>query len=144
MADYWLLRRGKIDVPSLYLAKQGRYWYTAGINWRALVTLLCTVTPTLPGLANAINPSLTISQGAKNLYSITWLFSFVSTCVLYTAISKIFPDGESYVPEAIYGHDENGEVDYDHTAGRGSPREEEGDHKEGDMEKMASVGVHQV
>lgn len=39
IADYWLLRRGRLDLPDLY-RPGGGYWYVAGWNWRALVAFL--------------------------------------------------------------------------------------------------------
>jgi NCS1 family nucleobase:cation symporter-1 len=39
IADYWILRRGKLDLTDLYRAG-GRYWYDGGWNWRAVVAFL--------------------------------------------------------------------------------------------------------
>ncbi|MEU6119659.1 NCS1 family nucleobase:cation symporter-1 [Streptomyces sp. NPDC047117] len=36
IADYWIIRRTVLDLAGLY-RPGGRYWYTAGWNWRALV-----------------------------------------------------------------------------------------------------------
>ncbi|MGV9878855.1 NCS1 family nucleobase:cation symporter-1 [Streptomyces sp. NPDC003006] len=36
IADYWIVRRTVLDLPDLY-RPHGRYWYTAGWNWRALL-----------------------------------------------------------------------------------------------------------
>jgi NCS1 family nucleobase:cation symporter-1 len=36
--DYYIVQRGKIDLKSLYTAERnGNYWYTYGVNWRAMV-----------------------------------------------------------------------------------------------------------
>ncbi|MEU6480023.1 NCS1 family nucleobase:cation symporter-1 [Streptomyces sp. NPDC047017] len=35
IADYWVLRRARLDLVDLYRAG-GRYWYTGGWNWRAV------------------------------------------------------------------------------------------------------------
>jgi NCS1 family nucleobase:cation symporter-1 len=35
IADYWLLRRTKLDLADLYRPGSGRYWYQGGWNWRA-------------------------------------------------------------------------------------------------------------
>ena len=36
-ADYWILRRGAIDLPQLFVAGRGsRYWYRGGVNWIAM------------------------------------------------------------------------------------------------------------
>jgi NCS1 family nucleobase:cation symporter-1 len=39
IADYWILRRGKLDLTDLYRTG-GRYWYNAGWNWRAVVAFV--------------------------------------------------------------------------------------------------------
>ncbi|MCX4671252.1 NCS1 family nucleobase:cation symporter-1 [Streptomyces sp. NBC_01381] len=36
IADYWIIRRTVLDLADLY-RPHGRYWYTAGWNWRALL-----------------------------------------------------------------------------------------------------------
>lgn len=102
-ADYWLVKRRNIDVPALY-DPQGRYRYWHGINWQALVAFILAVGPNLPGLAYSINPRGThISQGAINLYTFDWLYGFVSSIVIYTALHYIFPWKDSLVPQTIMG-----------------------------------------
>lgn len=106
VADYWIVRRGRVDVPSLYMGKQGRYYYTAGINWRALVALVVPIAPTLPGLAASVSPTtVTISDGLQNLFSVCWLFGFTVSVALYSGLSIAFPDGESHVERAILADD---------------------------------------
>ena len=40
MADYWILRRAKINVPDLYRAHpEGTYFFIRGVNFRAIVAL---------------------------------------------------------------------------------------------------------
>lgn len=93
IADYYLVKRGRLDIPELY-DPHGKYRYVGGVNWRAAVAMLVssksatrqledaatdsldTVPPTLPGLAKAITPSLSVSLGAQHLYSIAWLYGF--------------------------------------------------------------------
>ncbi|KAK3325136.1 putative uracil permease [Apodospora peruviana] len=57
IADYYIVKRGHTDIPALY-QPHGRYQYTYGINWRAPVALVLSATPQLPGLINAVNPSI--------------------------------------------------------------------------------------
>jgi len=41
MADYWLLRRGKVNVPELYTEHPaGAYFYKRGVNPRAIIALV--------------------------------------------------------------------------------------------------------
>jgi NCS1 family nucleobase:cation symporter-1 len=63
MTDFWLIRRTKLHIPMLYRS-DGIYRYTAGVNWRALATLLAVVPLNLPGLINAINPKVYVGHYA--------------------------------------------------------------------------------
>ncbi|GJJ10464.1 hypothetical protein Clacol_004690 [Clathrus columnatus] len=92
-SDYWILHRCKVDVPSMY-QPHGRYWYTYGINWRALVAMLLTVPPMLPGLAQAITPSV-LAGGTAHLYVSVLLYrDFLpyKDLVICTGVSKQLRD----------------------------------------------------
>jgi nucleobase:cation symporter-1, NCS1 family len=103
-SDFWLVKDQNVDVPALY-NPDGRYRYVAGINWRAAVAFLFATCPNLPGLAYSINPATVISDGAKNLYTFDWLYGFVTSIVLYTTLSKLFPAKETLIDSTIYGHE---------------------------------------
>lgn len=82
--DYWLVKKRNIDVPSLY-RRHARYRYDYGVNWRAVVALLSSLVPNLPGLASAVNTSLKLSPGIAHVVSLlpkhgkTSLLTFRST-----------------------------------------------------------------
>lgn len=104
-SDYWLVKKQHIDVPALY-NPHGRYRYHAsGINWRAMVAFLCAVVPNLPGLAHSINANSVIGTGLTHLYTFDWLYGFVSSIVVYTATSLIFPAKNALVSSTVYGFD---------------------------------------
>jgi NCS1 family nucleobase:cation symporter-1 len=103
-ADYWLVKHSHYDMPALY-DPHGRYRYRYGINWRALVAFIVPVAPLLPGLAYSITPSISISAGAKHLYTFDWLFGFVTSIFLYTALSWLFPAKDTVMKETIWGFD---------------------------------------
>jgi NCS1 family nucleobase:cation symporter-1 len=59
--DFYLLKRGKFKVEELYtMSERGRYWYSNGVNWRAVAALLpaaaiavaCVMLPSLEGAGN--------------------------------------------------------------------------------------------
>lgn len=83
----------------------GRYRFRYGINWRAAIAFLVPVAPLLPGLAYSITPSISISQGAKNLYTFDWLFGFVVSIVLYTGLSLVFPAKDTVITETIWDYE---------------------------------------
>ncbi len=52
--DYWLLRRTRLELEELYRpGPGGRYWFSGGFNWRALVAVAIGVIPVLPGFIHA-------------------------------------------------------------------------------------------
>lgn len=61
LADYYIVKRKNYDVPGLY-DPHGRYRYSRGCNWRAIVTLICTVAPNMPGMINYLNSSVQIGN----------------------------------------------------------------------------------
>lgn len=100
LADYYLVKRGRIDVPALYKPK-GRYRYYGGVNWRAVVALVVSVPPNLPGLINAINPKINVHGGIYP-YNIAWLLGLTLAATVYTLTSKVWPAHETIIPDAIF------------------------------------------
>jgi len=61
IVDFYLMKRGALKVDELYtMSENGRYWYSGGVNWRAvaallpaaLIAIVCVMTPSLQGMAN--------------------------------------------------------------------------------------------
>lgn len=112
VADYWLVKKSHYDIPALY-DPRGRYRYAGlipGFNWRAFLAFIIPVTPLLPGLALSIDdggtnepsPKVATSAGLRNLYTFNWLFGFVVSIFLYTALSWVFPDRQTILTETIW------------------------------------------
>lgn len=99
--DYWVVKKRNIDVPSLY-RRHGRYEYQHGINWRAAVAFIISVTPNIPGLAKAVNPSISISSGIEHIYDMNYLWGFTSAFVLYWGLSWAFPAKETLLDAPIF------------------------------------------
>ncbi|KAI9573862.1 NCS1 nucleoside transporter family [Boletus coccyginus] len=110
VTDFWLVHRGKVDVPAMY-DPNGRYRYTGGFNWRAVLAMLVTVVPTFPGLVNSISPAINVGY-AGHLFDIAWMYGFLVSCVVYYVTSVLFPAQETFVEKLISADDAN--VDYDH------------------------------
>lgn len=122
--DYWLVKKRHVDVPSLY-RRHKRYHYWHGCNWRAALAFLVSVTPNIPGLAMAVNPSITLSSGIVHLYDFNYIWGLVSAAVIYFATSYFFPAKETLLPESIYDDDQIVEgVEYD-ADGEKVPNKEE-------------------
>jgi NCS1 family nucleobase:cation symporter-1 len=88
IADYWALRRGRLDPAGLYL-RDGPYWYSGGFNPIALVALAAGMAPCLPGFAAA---ALHVEVPAfwSGLYAYAWFVSFGASFVSYLVLMKVF------------------------------------------------------
>jgi NCS1 family nucleobase:cation symporter-1 len=96
ICDYWVLRRQRLDLVALFDPK-GRYSYTGGFNWRALVALALAVAPVVPGFIHAAttpnfngqleNPSL-----FDTLYTYAWFVTFILGFIIYYLLMNRHPN----------------------------------------------------
>jgi NCS1 family nucleobase:cation symporter-1 len=77
IADYWLVRRGRLKLEDLYLPG-GAYRYQGGWNWKAVVSTLVGCALAWGGL---IVPAL------KPLYSYGWFVGLFASGILYLLLS---------------------------------------------------------
>jgi NCS1 family nucleobase:cation symporter-1 len=67
-SDYYLVRKGKLNVKDLY-NPNGLYRYNRGWNWRAFVAFFVPVSVLVPGLAYSIAPlKVKVNDGILHLY----------------------------------------------------------------------------
>ena len=93
IADYWILRRRRLELADLY-KMDGRYAYSGGWNWRAIVVVFIGVVPVLPGFFKAAttpgfegvfqNPTF-----VEGLYNYGLFFTFFVAGLAYLALSMI-------------------------------------------------------
>ncbi|SMR58309.1 unnamed protein product [Zymoseptoria tritici ST99CH_1E4] len=100
-SDYWLIKRKKLDIPSLY-RRNARYRYNHGFNWRAAVAFLVSVTPNLPGLAQAVEPSISLPMAVVHIYDMSYIYGLASAAIVYVALSQFFPAQETLLEEPIF------------------------------------------
>ncbi len=79
VADYFLIRKTELDVNSLY-HREGIYYYTKGINPRAIVALVLGVAIALIGLAYA---------PLHFLYDYAWFVGFITAGIVYVVLMKV-------------------------------------------------------
>ena len=108
MADFYVVKKQHLDIPALY-QPHGRYRFDYGINWRALVALVFSITPALPGLAYNVNPNVHIG-GAIYISQFNWYYGFFVSFVLHAGLSLIWPARESLVPCMIESIDDSVEA----------------------------------
>jgi nucleobase:cation symporter-1, NCS1 family len=78
IADYFILRKCDLDVDALYHS-EGKYSYTRGVNWNAIVALAAGIAVALIGL---IVPAL------RWLYDYAWFVGFFVAGILYLLLMK--------------------------------------------------------
>ena len=96
IADYFVCKQRKADIASLFKGEDGRYWYSNGINWAAIIAWVVAF----------IFPLLTYFglQGSfwTFINSINYVWSFVIAFVVYIALMKTSLAGRSYLTEEEY------------------------------------------
>ncbi|GAA5973229.1 hypothetical protein JCM11641_006334 [Rhodosporidiobolus odoratus] len=102
-ADYFIVKKQKYNVPELYNF-QGIYRYTHGFNIPALVALVCSITPNVPGMAAALDSSVKIG-GAKYIYCMADIFGMIVAAGVHVGLSKLFPDHTTLISEAVLADD---------------------------------------
>jgi NCS1 family nucleobase:cation symporter-1 len=78
IADYFLVRKCELDVDALYRS-DGKYSYTRGVNWNAIVALAAGIAVALIGL---VVPSL------RWLYDYAWFVGFFVAGSLYLILMR--------------------------------------------------------
>ncbi|THX54945.1 hypothetical protein D6D02_08176 [Aureobasidium pullulans] len=89
ITDFWICRRRSLDVRALY-KKHDVHHFTAGFNIRAFIAFFCGIAPNMPGLAAACGAS-GVPNGARYLYSLSWLVSTLVAGLVYWISFKIKP-----------------------------------------------------
>jgi NCS1 family nucleobase:cation symporter-1 len=87
IADYWVVRRTRLDTPGLYL-EGGEYWYRDGWRWATVAILAVAVAPNVPGFLAAagwVAPSA-VPAVFHSLYTYAWFVGFAIAFVAYTAL----------------------------------------------------------
>jgi len=93
MADYWLLRGTKINVPQLYTeAPHAAYYYTKGINPRAIAAFIP---------AALIATSLALLPMFEAVSPFSWLFGATIAAAVYLLISERHQSFEHVDGESI-------------------------------------------
>jgi NCS1 family nucleobase:cation symporter-1 len=83
ICDYWVLRRQRLKLAELF-DPQGRYSYTHGCNWRAMLALAVAIAPCVPGFLDAATGGKIATYDVlKTLYTYAWFITFALGFVLY-------------------------------------------------------------
>ena len=88
VADYFLLRKTRLDVDGLY-RHQGPYTYSSGWNRAALVALLVSVAPNVPGFLHAAGALATVPAFFDDIYTYAWFVGFLLAGALYLGLMRV-------------------------------------------------------
>lgn len=89
IADYWLVRRTRIEVDDLYRA-DGRYAYRGGWNPAALIAFAGGVLPNLPGFLKTAAPGSFdwIGKPWTSIFMWAWFVGLFVALAIYTALMR--------------------------------------------------------
>ena len=95
IVDYYLLRRGRLNIDDLYL-RDGEYSFGgSGFNWRALVAVGLGVSLNVPGfLAQASGGSIAVASFFSGLYSYAWFVSLLVSGLAHFGLNRLFPSDQ--------------------------------------------------
>jgi len=88
IADYFWIRKTRLDLAGLY-AKDGPYFYTAGVNPIAVAALLAGIAPCVPGFLNTVASHLFFPEIWSTFYHYAWFLSFGIAFGVYGALTLI-------------------------------------------------------
>jgi nucleobase:cation symporter-1, NCS1 family len=89
IADYYFIRKQQLNVDDLY-THAGQYGFTNGFNRAAIIALLCSILPNLPGFLLQVKIiSATAFPGwISHLYNYAWFVGFFVSGMLYYLLMK--------------------------------------------------------
>lgn len=89
-SDYYLVRRGYLDVQSLYSAQKGGMYYgTFGFSWHGYAAYLCGILINIVGFAGTVGVNVPI--GAKYIYDINYFSGFIVSGGVYWILTRVVP-----------------------------------------------------
>jgi NCS1 family nucleobase:cation symporter-1 len=94
IADYWVIRKQRLNVDDLF-REQGAYTYRSGVNVRAVIALVLSLVPVLPGFLRAVTtPGGTVADPDifDRLYAYAWFITFASSFIIYLLLMRGAPE----------------------------------------------------
>jgi NCS1 family nucleobase:cation symporter-1 len=91
LADYWLLRRTRVNLPALY-TRGSEYWYSRGWNWRALVAFGAGSLLAVGGADLPVGSGGPFIGFLAPLSDYGWVVALVTALLLHWALGRFLPD----------------------------------------------------
>lgn len=90
ITDYYIIRRGYLDVRALYSAhKSDPYYFTFGFSWRAYTAYICGILINIVGFAGAVGQK--VPAGAQYIYNLNYFTGFLVSTVVYYLLVRLLP-----------------------------------------------------
>ncbi|KAK0522456.1 uracil permease [Tilletia horrida] len=111
LADYYIVRRGYLHIPSLFSAAKSKsnaelgltldnaaslydspaaaYNYSFGCNWRAYVSYIAGIATSVTGFAGVTG--VQVSDAAQKIYILAFFTGLGASSILYAVLSWLFP-----------------------------------------------------
>lgn len=90
ICDYYIVRKGYLDIRSLYSArKTDPYYYTFGFSWRAYTAYFCGIIVNIVGFVGAVGYKVPI--GAQYIYNVNYFSGVLVSGVVYLVLTMVFP-----------------------------------------------------
>ncbi len=97
IAGYWVRYRTRLDLADLYL-EGGRYWFSTGWNWKALVATVVGAVIAVGGAYGGPFPADGVIPFLKGVYDYSWLVGLVAGFAVYWALSITRTSAEPVTP----------------------------------------------
>lgn len=95
LCDYYIVRRGVLQVESLYTCKRDQpYRYLGGFNVRAFAAYIAGIAMTVTGFAGVLGAN--VSSAAHEMYILAYPIGFLTSGLVYLLLCTIFPIPGSY------------------------------------------------
>lgn len=95
IADYYVIRRGQLNLLHLYSAdyhvSDYMYGNKYGINWRAVTAYVAGILPNITGFVGAIGDNVHVPKGATYLYYLNYLVGYLTSFTVYCVLCYYFP-----------------------------------------------------
>lgn len=90
VCDYYLVRKGYLEVKQLYSAKKtGPYYFTYGFHVKGYVAYIAGILINVVGFAGAIGKKVPI--GAQRIYDLNYFCGFIIAAGVYYILCRIWP-----------------------------------------------------
>ena len=90
ICDNFLIRKRQYSITNAFILK-GEYYFTKGVNWRAIVAWVCGMAPGLPGIAWEVNNNYFHDSGIVKFFYGDSFFSFLISFFVYWGLCVFFP-----------------------------------------------------